>query len=220
MYKEKIYSEIIFHYENCLRQFGDTHLGVDWQKAEDADKRYQVMLEIIENERYKAVEILDFGCGTARLLDFINKFKIPSINYSGLDISPAFIKICQTKYPAVNFYNIDILDINLSLPNFDYIVMNGVFTEKVNLSHQAMYVYFCSMIEKIFPYCNKGLAFNLRSKQVEIEDPTLFHLSFDDLALFLVKKFGRNFVIRNDYGLEEYTVYLYSKSQTARYSDK
>lgn len=211
MFKEKPYYGIVAHYEHCLSRFGDTHLGVDWQNAEDANKRYQIMLDVIRSEQAKAVTLLDFGCGTAGLLDYISKYEIPAVTYSGLDISPAFIEVCKIKYPSILFYNIDILESDVSLPCFDYIIMNGVFTEKVNLSHQQMYTYFCSMIEKVFLYCKKGIAFNLRSKQVDTENMELFHLSLDDLAWFLVKKFGRNFVVRNDYGLEEYTVYLYSK---------
>lgn len=212
----KPYSGIIAHYENCLNRFGDTHLGVDWQNVDDANKRYQVMLNITKNEKQTQSDyldtLLDFGCGTAGLLDYINSHNIQKIIYAGLDISSAFIQVCKTKYPHIPFYNIDILEPSISLPCFDYIVMNGVFTEKVNLSHQQMYMYFCSIIEIIFNYCNKGIAFNLRSKQVDTEELELFHLSLDDLAWFLIKKFGRSFVIRNDYGLEEYTVYLYRQS--------
>lgn len=215
MFREKSYSGIVSHYENCLSRFGDTHLGVDWKNAEDANKRYQIMLDIIKNEQDKKFTLLDFGCGTAGLLDYINKCGISTVTYSGLDISPAFIKVCEAKYPKIIFYNIDILEPSISLPCFDYIIMNGVFTEKINLSHNQMYEYFCSMIESIFPYCKKGIAFNLRSKQVDIEDTELFHLSLDDLAWFLVKRFGRRFLIRNDYGLEEYTVYLYSDDDYA-----
>jgi SAM-dependent methyltransferase len=211
MFRSKPYSGIVAHYENCLSRFGDTHLGVDWWNAEDADKRYQIMLNIVQQNKGKAVTLLDFGCGTAGLLDYIGKCKIPAITYSGLDISPAFIQVCKTKYPTIPFYNVDILETDISLPCFDYIVMNGVFTEKVDLTHKQMFTYFCSMVERVFPYCNKGMAFNLRSKQVDAEDVELFHLSLDDLAWFLIKTFGRCFVIRNDYGLEEYTVYLYSQ---------
>lgn len=211
MHTNNPYFNIVAHYENCLSRFGDTHLGVDWQSAEDADKRYQVMLDIIKYEKNEMVNLLDFGCGTAGLLDYINKNNIYNINYSGLDISPAFIQVCKRKYPNIHFLNIDILEKKSSLPQFDYIVMNGVFTEKIDLSHKQMFAYFCSMIESVFPYFNKGMAFNLRSKQVESEDAELFHLSLDDLAWFLVKKFGRRFIIRNDYQLEEYTVYIYSQ---------
>jgi len=47
------------------------------------------------------------------------------------------------------------------------------------------------------------------SKQVDWEVETLFHVPLDDISKFLSKKITRNFVIRNDYGLHEYTVYLY-----------
>lgn len=210
---DKPYSSIIAHYEKCLKRFGDTHLGVDWQNADDAYKRYQVMLDITKPQNGKIITLLDFGCGTAGLLDYINKKKIPYINYTGLDISLEFVKVSKKKYPSVTFLNIDILDKDSLLPCFDYIIMNGVFTEKVELSYDEMFLYFCSMIETIFPYCKKGIAFNLRSKQVITEDQDLFHLSLDKLAWFLVRKFGRQFIIRNDYGLEEYTVYLYSTTE-------
>lgn len=217
MHTDKPYSGIVAHYENCLSRFGDTHLGVDWQNAEDADKRYRIMLDILRNEQDDRVTLLDFGCGTAGLLDYIYEHNGPAISYSGLDISSAFIEVCKIKYPSIEFFNIDILEPGVHLPRFDYIIMNGVFTEKVNLSHQRMYQYFCAMIERIFLICKKGIAFNLRSKQVIAENTELFHLSLDDLAWFLVGKFGRNFIIRNDYGLEEYTVYLFSSADCARW---
>lgn len=209
MKTKRPYSGIVAHYENCLKLFGDSHLGVDWQKSEDADKRYQVMLDVIEHKKNNCVTLLDFGCGTAALLDYINKNNIHHIQYTGLDISQAFIDICKNKYSNISFFNVDILQSNISLPSFDYIIMNGVFTEKIDLTFEQMFVYFCSMIEKIYPYCKQAMAFNLRSKQVELEDAELFHLSLDELAWFLTNKFGRCFRIRNDYGLEEYTVYLY-----------
>lgn len=211
-YKEKPYTSIVAHYENCLRRFGDTHLGVDWQKADEADKRYQVMLDIIQPINGPTASLLDFGCGTAGLLDYMIRTKTQNIYYNGLDISAYFIDVCNKKYPNTRFFTIDILDHHILLPRYDYIVLNGVFTEKIDLSHAEMTDYFKSMIVKIFPYCIKGIAFNLRSKQVESENMALFHLSFDELALFLVKNFGRHFIIRNDYELEEYTVYLYSQS--------
>ena len=45
---KKPYNNIISHYEECLEKHGDTHLGVDWPKIEDVDKRYKVMLDIIK----------------------------------------------------------------------------------------------------------------------------------------------------------------------------
>ena len=65
------------------------------------------------------------------------------------------------------------------------------------------------MILTIFEKVDKGMAFNVMSKAVDWERDDLFHLSTDVLIDFMVKNLSRNFIIRNDYGLYEYTVYLY-----------
>jgi len=210
---KKKYDSIIAHYEDCLDKHGDNHLGVDWPKLEDVDTRYQVMLDIINlfdtgNDR---ITLLDFGCGTAHLFDFIGRRGYEKIVYSGSDISQKFVNIAASKYPDIPFYCIDILENGEPLPNFDYIVMNGVFTEKRELSFEEMWQYFTSMLSVVFAKCNKGIAFNLMSKNVDWEREDLFHVSLDLLSGFLCEKITRDFIIRNDYGLYEYTVYVYKR---------
>ena len=205
------YRDIVSHYENCLEKFGDCHKGVDWPNQADAETRYQVMLELVpagEN-----CTLLDFGCGTALMMDFLrsNKPKYGHITYSGLDISAKFIEVCREKYPDVGFRRLDILQEQESLPEFDYIVMNGVFTEKLNLSFEEMEAYFQNMIRTVYGKARKGIAFNVMSKAVDWEREDLFHLSADRLISFLVKNLSRHFVIRNDYGLYEYTTYVYKQ---------
>jgi hypothetical protein len=87
--------------------------------------------------------------------------------------------------------------------------MNGVFTEKRGLSQQEMLAYFEALVAAAFRKAGAGLAFNVMSKQVDWERDDLFHLPFDALAGFLASRISRNFVIRHDYGLYEYTVYVY-----------
>jgi hypothetical protein len=53
------------------------------------------------------------------------------------------------------------------------------------------------------------MAFNVMSKHVDWERDDLFHLPFDELGRWLVSSISRNFVIRADYGLYEYTTYVY-----------
>jgi len=204
---KKNYKEIVDHYEKCLITHGDNHLGVDWPNEDDALKRYKIMLEIVK-DRTVSNTLLDFGCGTAHLLQYIIDNQIADINYSGLDISPLFVETARSKFPESTFYQIDLLENDAELPSFDYIILNGVFTEKRELSQEEMWAYFCLMISKVFEKCNKGIAFNVMSKNVDWERDDLFHLSLDTLTKFLCDKLSRNFIIRNDYGLYEYTVYL------------
>ena len=44
---EPRYQSIAAHYEACLEQHGDTHLGVDWPNADDVETRHRVMLDVI-----------------------------------------------------------------------------------------------------------------------------------------------------------------------------
>ncbi len=206
---EKKYLNIIAHYECCLEKYGDTHLGVDWPKKEDVNIRYRVMLEVIREDRSKKVNLLDFGCGASHLYEYLLRNKLNNIDYSGLDLSEKFIRLSRTKFPSVNYYCVDILDEHTWIPDFDYIVMNGVFTEKNILSFAEMFAYFKHVIGRLFSKARAGIAFNVMSSHVDWERDDLFHLPLDTLADFLTKELGRNFVIRNDYGLYEYTVYVY-----------
>ncbi|WP_295200222.1 class I SAM-dependent methyltransferase [uncultured Chryseobacterium sp.] len=205
---KKNYKEIVNHYEDCFRKHGDNHLGVDWPNKEDTIKRHEVMLGVIK-ENQKINSILDFGCGTAHLLEYILENNLSKIQYSGLDISPLFVQKASEKFPETLFYHTDILEDDNDLPYFDYIILNGVFTEKRNLTQDEMWDYFSDMLIKIFEKCKKGIAFNVMSKNVDWEREDLFHVSLDRLTNFLCKKLSRHFIIKNDYGLYEYTVYLY-----------
>ena len=207
------YKLIAEHYEDCFEKHGDTHLGVDWPKQEDVHTRYGVMLEIIKfaNDKSEKVSVLDFGCGTAHLNEYILANKLTNIDYAGLDISPKFVAASKTKFPQSAFYCVDILKEPEALPNFDYIVMNGVFTERRELTFDEMFAFFQLMLEKIFAHANKGIAFNTMRKEVDWERDHLFHMPTDKLIHFLTKKLSPNLIIRNDYGLYEYTTYVYRK---------
>src|ERR1700692_4636286 len=125
---EKYLDSIVKHYEECLDKHGDNHLGVDWPKVEDVNKRYKVMIDVIKfsGDNPAKINMLDFGCGAAHLLQYIKDEKISNINYSGLDVSEKFVSLSKQKFPDVSFYCIDILEDKVDLPNFDYIIMNGV----------------------------------------------------------------------------------------------
>jgi SAM-dependent methyltransferase len=207
---EKKYLSIVSHYEKCLERHGDSHLGVDWPRGDDVAKRHRVMLGVIKPDpSERRVSLLDFGCGAAHLNEYIIEQGLDNIDYAGLDLSEKFIHLAQSKFPANTFYCMDLLDENALLPTFDYIVLNGVFTEKRELSGDEMFSYFKQLVRRVFAHAAVGVAFNVMSKHVDWEREDLFHLPFDTLAEFLKKDLTRNFVFRNDYGLYEYTTYVY-----------
>lgn len=198
------YLEIANHYKRCVEKYGDTHLGVDWPNYGDTLKRYQVMLDFITPNS----SLLDFGCGTSALYQYALDTQQSNFVYSGLDVTSEFISISKEKFPNKIFYQKDIL-VDDDIPTFDYIVCNGTFTEKRNLSYEEMFSFFSQVVKKLWEKTNKGIAFNLMSKHVDWEREDLFHVSLDELGWFLKDSLSRNFTIRNDYELYEYTVYVY-----------
>lgn len=201
------YLSLAKHYDDCFKKHGDNNLGVDWPKYEDTLTRHEVMLHLLRGD--KDTSLLDFGCGLGHFYEYLKSHNYHnSINYSGLDINKSFYQTCTEKYPELSFYHTDIL-INDSIPTFDYIICNGTFTEKRELSQREMMSFFQSVLLKLWNKCTKGIAFNVMSKLVDWERDDLFHVSMDELGLFLKNNLNRDFIIRNDYKLYEYTVYVY-----------
>ena len=71
----KKYMDIVSHYEECLKKFGDSHKGVDWPEKKDVETRYDVMLELIKSDDKSKVSLLDFGCGASHLYEYIIRKK-------------------------------------------------------------------------------------------------------------------------------------------------
>lgn len=208
---DKDYLSIVEHYEDCLARHGDTAAGVDWPNPADAQKRYRVMLGLMRG-RQQPASLLDFGCGAAHLYEYLQQHGPHDLDYAGLDVSEKFVALSRQKFPDRTFHCLDVLQEPDQLPEYDYIVMNGVFTEKRALSQDAMLAYFKAMVGTVFAKARRGIAFNVMSKAVDWERDDLFHLSTDLLLDFLTRQVSRHVVIRADYGLYEYTTYVYKEA--------
>lgn len=208
------YLDIVTHYEACLAAHGDTHRGVDWPDADDAAKRYDVMLGVLDHPRRPpGPSLLDFGCGAGHLLEHLRRAGPEDVRYLGADISPRFIDLCRRKFPDESFTLVDVLREPDRLPAADFVVANGVFTEKRSLSWVAMWDHTRRMIAALFRGARVGLAFNVMSHHVDWQRDDLFHLPFDTLAAFLRADVSRHVLLRADYGLYEYTAYVYREAR-------
>ena len=99
----KPYLQLVDHYEACLERHGDTHLGVDWPRQNDAEVRYRVMLEVVRQPLTGPATLLDLGCGAAHMYEYLLRHPISKLSYMGLDISAKFIALCRQKFPDVPY---------------------------------------------------------------------------------------------------------------------
>lgn len=193
-------------YQHRYAAHGDSHLALGWPDPARVGVRHRVMAEVIR-EKEETVYLLDFGCGLAHMLDHIDR---QWIKYYGLDVTPELINHCREKHPDVTFYLLDILDERqcAKLADFDYIVANGVFTERL-CGYEPMWNYFTSIVRILFQKAKKGIAFNLMSTHLDEQRRDLFHVPIDRVANLCIHHLSRNFIVRNDYGFYEYTTYVY-----------
>lgn len=207
------YKTLVEHYERCLDAFGAVSKGVDWPNEADLKKRFIVMLDLCAHYLDKnPIKILDLGCGYGALLDYlISSNQLAKYEYHGIDASSKMIDSAISKHPSSNFEVRDILVDQLPQKSFDFVVMNGLFTEKQTLSASEMESFFVSMITAAFQASRYGIAFNVMHFHVDWQRDDLYHLPFDHMAMLVQKYCGRHLSVRADYGLYEYTVYVYKQ---------
>ena len=211
MSKDKPYYAIVESCEHDLRKYGDNFRGVGWTKKQEyADLRYAVMLDVLRGD--DPTTVLDIGCGASHLLEYIHKRGRKNIVYSGLDLSQVFLDLSRSKFPEVTFYHADILSSATDIPSHDYVIMNGLFNWRGVIPYDRMWDYCQAMITRAFDIADVGIAFNVMSKYLDWERSDLFHLPFDVLASFLDDRVSRHFTLRHDYGLFEYTAYVYKNA--------
>lgn len=205
---EPVHRPIVDFCRRLLAEHGDTPTGMGWTPG-DAEVRYRVMLDVVRSGS-GPVTLLDFGCGAGHLLEHLRRNGRQDVEYHGLDVAPAAIELCRRKFPGTTFLELDVLAPGAPpLPRFDYVVLNGIFTYKGEIAHEAMLDYCRRLVRTVFAAADVGIAFNVMSKQVDWERDDLFHLPLDPLLDFLARELSRHVVVRQDYGLYEYTVYVY-----------
>lgn len=193
------------HYTETFAEFGATSKGVDWGRDEDLILRYDKILEVIKNKN-KEVTILDVGCGYGGLYERIKEKNI-NVKYSGVDLCENMIEYAKKTYSDSIFYCEDIMKINLA--EYDYVVCNGILTQKLEISILNMDEYAKKLIKKMFAISREGIAFNIMTNKVNFTVPNLYYKSPVELLNFCLEEVSLKVKIDHSYPLYEYMVYIY-----------
>jgi SAM-dependent methyltransferase len=205
----KTYLNLAAHYRECLKKYGDRSRGMDWPRAKDNQRRFAVMTEMFERDLAsgRPVRVLDFGCGTSHFYEYLRSAGLAKrIRYTGLDIVPESITISREKFPGNKYLCLDILASRKHLGSYDYVVINGVFTQKRGMTEREMSGFLERVLTRLHACYRKGLAFNAMS---DFKRRGSFHLDLDWAGKLFARTLTRHFVVRHDYGLYENTFYLF-----------
>jgi SAM-dependent methyltransferase len=199
------------HYDEVLARHGDTAQGAHWPNETKRRLRFDVMLDLMGTHYGEPGVLCDFGCGTGELLAHLRRRGLDRLEYVGVDRSALALSYARQKFPAARFVEIDVTapDAPVDALACDWLVCNGVFTVKWEVDEEQMWRFLGDALRCLWPRVRRGLAFNVMSKAVDWERDDLFHASKDRMAGLLHGIAGRRIAFRADYGLYEYTAYLY-----------
>ena len=196
-----------------LAEHGDTAMGAAWPNEKDRQTRFAVMLDVLQRRTETPVVLCDLACGTGELLAHIRSRGIEGIRYIGVDRSERALSFARAKFPDETFLEMDVNapDADLERIECDYLVANGLFTVKRELTQGQMWSFLENTVRNVWPHVRRGIAFNVMSKVVDWEREDLFHVPMDDLARLLHGLAGRRVRMRADYGLYEYTAFAFKE---------
>ena len=195
------------HYSKLVYQYGDSALGVQWNDRANQDIRLEILTQIGD---LTGAKILDFGCGTGRLLTLLRKNLSFAGEYIGYDINADMIAAAREKFPQTRFEQRDILAQGIP-EDFDYVLISGVFNNRV-LDNWALMT---SLLKSLYPHVRKGLAFNALSTYTEEYYPELYFVEPEKVFHFCKTELSAFVTLRNDYLVEpdiepyDFTIYVY-----------
>ncbi len=201
------------YYNFYLKKYKKGPKAVNWGSKKSHDLRFS---KILEAGNFNNKKIHDVGCGLAHFYKFLKTKKI-KFNYMGSDISSDMIAAAkkQSSNKRINLQNINLLEVNnkklLKKLSADFVVANGLFTVKTDLSNKYWWKYIRQMLKKMFCITGECLVFNLMKSNVDYKDKHLYYQSIDVLIKFIEKNLSNKIVIKQDYPLYEFMVYIYKK---------
>lgn len=196
------------HYERLFRAHGATAKGVDWgERTADLVCRYAKMAAVIQAGEPGPVSLLDVGCGFGGLCSHLFA-RHAAIDYTGIDVVADMIDSARTRHPGARFIVGDILE-STELGRYDYVVCNGILTQKLDVPAAEMDEFASLLIRRMFSLCRKGIAFNVMTTKVNYFANNLYYRNPAELFAWCLTELTRHIRIDHAYPLYEYTMYLY-----------
>jgi SAM-dependent methyltransferase len=198
------------HYSERFALHGPSSEGVDW--GSDMSRvilRFDKMLSVVDRGEGKKPSLLDAGCGYGGLLDYAVSRDI-ELDYTGIDVASNMTEWARANLRSGKFVDGDILDYEFD-GLFDYVVCNGILTQKLDTEGLEMDQFAEKLIRRMFSLCTIGIAFNIMSTHVNYFSDNLYYRNPAKLLSWCLTQISPDVKLDHSYGLYEYTVYIYRR---------
>lgn len=199
--KQRVYTE-------RFREHGATSKGVGW--GEDASRSYRQMLDVVlprDRGSHDPPSLLDVGCGYGGLFAFAKSLGL-RLTYTGIDVVPEMIESGRTSHPEANFLCADFFTLEEYL-KYDYIVCNGLLTDRFEASEQAFESHVKRVLRKAFALASTGVAANLMTTKVNYTEDHMFYMDPVRALDFCLQELTTKVKLDHAQARFEYVLYLY-----------
>ena len=177
-----------------------------WESEEAQKLRFD---QLIGNMDLNNRTILDVGCGTGNLLEYIS-IKFTNFRYTGIDVLPHMIERAEQKKLNGKFVCMDLFKNNpYSNRSFDVIFSSGIFN--LNLGNNEEFL--LDAVEIFQSLARETVSFNLLWDKSQDKDSKYFYFSPEEVFNKLISKYHEiwNITIQKGYLHNDFTVYLNKK---------
>ena len=199
------------HYKSLFINYGDSIESAQYSTKESQYLRFKYLSEISD---LKNCIILDYGCGTSSLYDYLISIDKQPKKYLGIDIVEEFLEYSKKKIPSGLFCKPN----QISSLDYDYGFVSGVFNNIRNNNKD----FWQQTVKTIFKYCRKGIAFNMMSTYVDYQDEELFYQSPEDVFTFVKKEITpfvtlrHNYIVKDDSIPFEFIIYAFKEPSSMK----
>ena len=164
-------------------------------------------LYLVDKYNLGEKRVVDVGCGYGGLYTHALQ-KGLTINYTGIDVAGNMIKWATANVPGARFITGDVLA-NEFDDKFDYVVCNGILTQKLQAPGLEMDRFAAKLIRRLFELCRRGIAFNVMTTKVNHFANNLYYRNPAELFSWCLSEITPHIRLDHAYPLYEYTMYLY-----------
>ena len=216
---DELLGQVEQYYSKKILTYGPTPLGVDWSCVPTQEMRFVQLLKICEFDSTPdaAMRLNDVGCGYGALLAFLGRrHRQKTIDYVGLDISPAMIVHAQKRWKNRALTSFQVASSGFRMA--DYAVASGIFNVKLAQPTALWEQMIAQMLDDMHATSERGFAVNFLAPMPDGTPhvPELYCAPPEVWRSYCQKVLGAQVEVVTGYGLREYTLLVRKPSGSTR----
>ena len=195
----KIIEKIRRYYENNNQKYGKGEARNLWAEPYRQQVRFEKIINLVD---FSGKSICDVGCGYGDFYFFLNKYGIPFLKYTGIELLEEHCQVARERLP--NNCEIICADfLSKDFGHFDILIASGVF----NFYEVGWLEFTTSIINKMWQVSNDSIIFNIRSSYGDIKPAWIKPSFWTSYAEDKTKKFS----LHHDYLMNDFTIIMSKK---------